>query len=199
MHIDGPNIGRNNTTQPFANASKLNSVELSKEWRWQPLHEGSIVEPFLGMRYVKFEQWDPPSVNDSQSLYVKNDIIGPQVGVRWYKQKERWIISTEGRYYFAYDCANHKHDAADADDKRCLGLRGRPAGRRDVRDHEGHGAERRLGNALHGQRCRPYRHGQPATVDDRRGVRFLDEPLTAARHAERCEHAAVQAPRLAVP
>jgi len=50
------------------NFAKLNSVELNKIFRLDPLHDGGIVEPFFGVRYLKFEDtfqrqnvriWDP--------------------------------------------------------------------------------------------------------------------------------------------
>lgn len=37
------------------NYAKLNSVELNKIFRLDPLHDGGILEPFLGVRYLKFE------------------------------------------------------------------------------------------------------------------------------------------------
>lgn len=37
------------------NYANLNSVELNKIFRLDPLHDGGIVEPFFGVRYLKFE------------------------------------------------------------------------------------------------------------------------------------------------
>ncbi|NLF72040.1 MAG: hypothetical protein GX575_23655 [Candidatus Anammoximicrobium sp.] len=37
------------------NFASLNSVELNKLFRLDPLHDGGILEPFLGVRYMKFE------------------------------------------------------------------------------------------------------------------------------------------------
>ena len=37
------------------NFAKLNSLELNKIFRLAPLHDGGILEPFFGVRYMKFE------------------------------------------------------------------------------------------------------------------------------------------------
>jgi hypothetical protein len=39
------------------NKAKLASVELNKIFRMDPLNHGGILEPFFGVRYIKFEDW----------------------------------------------------------------------------------------------------------------------------------------------
>ena len=120
LHVDGPNNGRPfnsillpDDLRPEENLGKFNSIEVSRLWRFKPLHEGSIFEAFAGPRFSRFEQWTaypiqtPVGLMDTMS--IKNDMYGAQVGGRWYKMKGRWIVSAEGRYYYAY---NHQNFAA---------------------------------------------------------------------------------------
>ena len=84
MHVDGPNL-------EDLNHADYSSVELNRVWRLKQLHNGSYVEPFIGVRYIKFI--------DSLDLQnqVENNIVGGQIGARWFKQKGRWLLSAEGR------------------------------------------------------------------------------------------------------
>jgi len=92
--------------------TQLTSGELMKTWRHKPLHDGSVVESMLGFRYTvlknSYEQFTqvaaiPFEVFTFERVAIENNIYGPQVGLRWYKQKGRWTISSEGRYYYAFN------------------------------------------------------------------------------------------------
>lgn len=50
-----PNQQRFNDITDSLNYAKLNSVELNKIFRMPPLHGGGILEPFFGVRWLKFE------------------------------------------------------------------------------------------------------------------------------------------------
>lgn len=50
-----PNRWRFNDITDSLNYAKLNSVELNKLFRLPPLHAGGLLEPFFGVRYIKFE------------------------------------------------------------------------------------------------------------------------------------------------
>jgi hypothetical protein len=42
---------------------------------------------------------------DSANLYTRaeNHITGPQVGLRWFRKRGRWMLSTEGRFFAGYN------------------------------------------------------------------------------------------------
>ena len=84
IHVDGPNL-------LALNEADYSSVEFNKVWRLDELHNGSYVEPFIGVRYTKFIDFL------DQISPVENNIVGGQLGIRWFKQKGRWILSAEGR------------------------------------------------------------------------------------------------------
>jgi len=129
IHVDGPNNGQpfqgepgrptdiDEALRPEENLGKLNSFEFSKVWRFKPLHEGSIVEAFVGPRFARYEQWtalliDTP-VGEMQTMSIKNDMYGGQAGLRWYKMKGRWIVSAEGRYFYAYNHQNYADNGSE--------------------------------------------------------------------------------------
>ena len=84
MHVDGPNIEN-------INQGDYSSVEFNRVWRLKQLHNGSYMEPFIGVRYIKFLDWPTPDEA------IENNIVGGQLGMRWFKQKGRWLLSAEGR------------------------------------------------------------------------------------------------------
>lgn len=116
LEIDGPNYPNNTLnfgppltiTIPYIeNSLDYTSVELSKQWRVKQLHHGSFVDLFLGVRYGHLLSQDtlvrPLGFATPTSLATENHMVGPQVGLRWFKQKGRWTISSEGRYYYAWN------------------------------------------------------------------------------------------------
>lgn len=104
MNLDGPN-------EPDNHAG-FNSVEVIKTFRIDPFHNGSVLEPFIGARYVLFEDFlfreevdvDPiTGLTTIDELFDqgKNNILGGEIGARWYKKKGRWTLSIEGRAFAA--------------------------------------------------------------------------------------------------
>jgi hypothetical protein len=53
--VGPPNRERRYLITDSLNMCKLGSLELNKIFRMPPLHHGGIIEPFLGFRYMKFE------------------------------------------------------------------------------------------------------------------------------------------------
>jgi len=112
LHVDGP-------VKPFGlsdladdavvlNNADLSSFELNKVWRIRPFHNGAVLEPFVGARYMIFrDRFDPDN-------YVHNHILGGQVGARLFKKKGRWLMSGECRFFagedFQYFTANSDHE-----------------------------------------------------------------------------------------
>jgi hypothetical protein len=42
---------------------------------------------------------------------AENHIVGPQIGLRWFKKRGRWTFSTEGRFMAGLNCQNVKQEA----------------------------------------------------------------------------------------
>ncbi len=92
-HVDGPTGGAGSYKAALA------SVELNKVWRWDPLHHNGIIEPFIGVRFVQFNDYG--SVNDPfvTPQHIKNNIVAGQLGVRTWKNVGHWKLSAELRAF----------------------------------------------------------------------------------------------------
>lgn len=88
-HVDGP------TTEAGGWRANFSSVELNKVFRLEPLHHNGIIEPFIGVRYVQFNDFGPAPFTTP----VKNQIVAGQLGVRAWKNIGRWKISTDLRSF----------------------------------------------------------------------------------------------------
>lgn len=130
LHIDGPNVEGFDNSDPqnivrtsVENSFDLSGFEVSKLWRWKQFHGGSHLEIFAGGRYdrmrgadnlfrvldaTRLAVLDPEIIGNVTAvnfggIAYENNVFGPQVGLRWFKQKGRWTFSSEGRYYYAYN------------------------------------------------------------------------------------------------
>jgi hypothetical protein len=114
------------------NTADLMSFELNKVLRLKTCHHGSIMEPFVGFRYMVFRDYTsrgeytrfdeefgsqleapipPPPLpvaafdNATIEQYTlqktrwDNHMVGGQVGLRWFKLKGRWNLSSEVRAF----------------------------------------------------------------------------------------------------
>ena len=107
LHVDGPTLSATIGNGLAINNADLSGVEFNKVWRLRPFHHGSVLEPFIGVRYGMFrDRYDP-------SNRIDNSMFGGQVGARWFTRKGRWILSSECRFfamenfqYFTDDSAN---------------------------------------------------------------------------------------------
>jgi len=81
-HINGPSV-------TGTNLGSTVSVELNRVWRLEPLHDGSYFEPFVGARYYNIE--------DRTFGYVVNNMVGGQLGLRWFKQKGHFVVSATAK------------------------------------------------------------------------------------------------------
>lgn len=97
------------------NVMDLNSYELNKSWRLEPYHYGGILEPLVGVRWLRlkdtniFEQYDstfefPPFVFDplfegaaervtTNQAITENEMIAAQIGFRYFKYRDRFLFS----------------------------------------------------------------------------------------------------------
>ncbi len=102
------------------------SVELNYLHQMMTSHSCGTLEVFGGIRYVEFDDAftvqagdDPgghtvPSfLSDSYwNTSVSNHIVGPQVGLRWFKKQGRWMFNTEARFMAGLNCQNF-HQSVD--------------------------------------------------------------------------------------
>lgn len=101
------------------------NVELMHVTRFRPFHHGGHMECFVGVRYLQFDDVFGVSgkvrtdgdiaqedrardilANSFWDTAAENHIIGPQIGVKIFKQKGRWIFSGEGRFLAGYNSQN---------------------------------------------------------------------------------------------
>lgn len=111
---------------PLNNAS-AGGVEVMKTWRTKQLHYGSYIEPMLGVRwfYLKDKGYrqtprffgttflDLPDdflFFDAAADDSRNDLVGPEIGLRWFKQNQRWIVAAEGRFLAAANMRSTFYD-----------------------------------------------------------------------------------------
>ncbi len=107
------------------NVVNFDSLELNKTWRMEPYHYGGILEPLVGLRYMKFDDlyqrqsyqaglFDNPRafnvdptvrivgagelVTSTQSR-AENQMFGPQAGFRYFKYQDRFRYSSEMRVF----------------------------------------------------------------------------------------------------
>lgn len=107
------------------NQALYSSVEFNKVWRRKEFHNGTILEPIVGLRYVNFKDFyrrddytrfesigppgqpDPgtPNVNgdweqlQSNRAIFENAMFGGQLGCRVFNQRGRWLLSGELRAF----------------------------------------------------------------------------------------------------
>jgi hypothetical protein len=104
------------------NAATLNGVELMRIHRidnrnWMAKHSTyNSLDLSYGVRYLRFRdnffvgasggvlglsQWD---------TQIINNIVGPQVGLKWSNQRGRWTTNLAGRFIFGYNVSNWDQD-----------------------------------------------------------------------------------------
>lgn len=86
------------------NVARTSGVELSRVWRLDPFHYGTVVEPMLGVRFNQFTDFNgidatSPNTDSPPSLLViENNILGLQTGVRCSHKTGHWVLSNETRF-----------------------------------------------------------------------------------------------------
>lgn len=101
-------------------------VEANYMHRFLTRRAGGTFEMFLGARYFEFNEhlWvstgaDPgghtvPSflAGSTWNTDAENHIVGPQIGLRWFKKRGRWLFSTEGRFMAGLNRQNFHQKAS---------------------------------------------------------------------------------------
>jgi hypothetical protein len=82
------------------NMPSFTTIEFDKTWRLDPFYHGFYLEPFVGVRFMKF--------NDKTNGFVENNILGGQVGCRLYKQVKNFVIAGEFRCFAAQNYQFYK-------------------------------------------------------------------------------------------
>jgi hypothetical protein len=94
------------------NKLKIQGVEAMYMYRPHQLHLGGNVEFFLGGRYLRLDDdffvfaAGGALADSNWDIDVKNNIFGPQAGVRWYRPFGRFALSTEGRFMAGVNAQN---------------------------------------------------------------------------------------------
>ncbi len=91
------------------NQTSFSSLELMHITRWDPLHAGGTVEWLLGLRYSNVSDNFRVIGTGGQGILTnmlidartRNNLVGPQVGIRWNKQTGHWRIGSEARFMAA--------------------------------------------------------------------------------------------------
>ncbi|MGV3484733.1 MAG: hypothetical protein ACO1RT_09975 [Planctomycetaceae bacterium] len=101
------------------NVVNFNNFELNKTWRLEPYHYGGMLEPMVGVRYMSFDDlyqrmdYDAGLFSDPSNALVpgaaeivttiqsqaENDMIGGQLGFRYFKFQDRFRYSAELRVF----------------------------------------------------------------------------------------------------
>ncbi len=120
---DGNNVGfldRFYDIQDCGNVMQFDSYELNKMWRLEPYHYGGILEPLVGVRWMRLDDTNAfqsyqstidaiplvlPSGNDGERLttnanVTENEMLGGQLGFRYRKYRERFTFMADFRAFF---------------------------------------------------------------------------------------------------
>jgi hypothetical protein len=106
------------------NVASLSSFELNKTWRRKQFHNGAVLEPLVGFRYMNFRSFFrrdnyirfdenaagepvfPPSTVDGtfeqlteDTAVFENFMIGGQLGARCFRQTGHWLLSADVRVF----------------------------------------------------------------------------------------------------
>jgi hypothetical protein len=101
------------------NVANYSSFEANKTWRLEPYRYGGMLEPLIGLRYVKFldtarsdnyltdllvNEFDPTEefaseVYTNNIVQTRNDMVLGQLGFRYFQKIRRWTLSNEFKVF----------------------------------------------------------------------------------------------------
>ncbi|TWT84124.1 hypothetical protein CA13_56000 [Planctomycetes bacterium CA13] len=127
---DGNNLGYNQRlyfVNDSLNVADFNSYELNKTWRMEPYHYGGIMEPLIGFRWARFNDYNisqeytstkdgtivipdpvPPAQEAlgedyetffSDEAITENELLAGQIGFRYTKFRDRFTYSADFRVF----------------------------------------------------------------------------------------------------
>ena len=105
-------------SQDSLNVASLSSFELNKTWRRKEFHNGAILEPLAGFRYMNFRDFyrrtqftaetititfDQFRTIDFERAVFENAMYGGQLGGRLFWTRAHWTLSTDVRFFACYN------------------------------------------------------------------------------------------------
>ncbi len=127
IDVNDPQLGtRVYVLEDSLNVFSMSNFEINKTWRREPYRYGGIIEPMVGFKYATVDDFavnesynrftnlitaplDPPTASTqletmiSNQTRVKNQMVGGQLGARYFTHYDRWTVSGELR---AFSMAN---------------------------------------------------------------------------------------------
>lgn len=99
------------------NATETNGVELMWSHRltnrhWQAKHQNNYLQMYYGVRYLElYDQFDVTANGSilgrsTWNTSFTNQIVGPQVAMKWVNQRQRWRLQADARFMFGYNTAD---------------------------------------------------------------------------------------------
>lgn len=102
------------------NVLDYDSYELNKTWRFEPYHYGGILEPLVGVRWMRVDDFNffgsytntidnpalaGPNFTDAEQFtsalsVTENEMFGGQMGFRYFKFRDRFMFSSDVRVFF---------------------------------------------------------------------------------------------------
>jgi hypothetical protein len=109
----------------YQNITRLNGVELLRMYRARQLHSGAFFELLYGVRWLQLQDWfqargtdverfstsPNPLTNSIWENMVQNNMVGPEIGFRLFRQRGKWITSLEARFLAAANFQNLNQEA----------------------------------------------------------------------------------------
>jgi hypothetical protein len=113
------------TSVTVENAIDTWGVEADYLHRFMTSHYGGTLELFLGARYYEFnDNFNVHTGGDTGATTVPsflggsfwdtqaaNHVVGPQIGLRWFKKQGRWTFNTESRFFAGINMQNISQQA----------------------------------------------------------------------------------------
>ncbi len=102
------------------NRTVLNGTEIMRLYRTPQLRNNSTLEMLYGARWFQmddtFQLNGEGGVLDATMIHnrVMNNLVGPQVGIRWAHQRGRWKVNAEGRFMAAANFENFSQNSVIA-------------------------------------------------------------------------------------
>jgi hypothetical protein len=98
------------------NIVRMDSVELMKMYRCEPFHHGSVFEFYYGARYFQFrDSFDVFGTGgtlgrSNWDTRATNNLVGPQLGGRFFNKRGRWTLQAECRFLAGYNIRDIKQE-----------------------------------------------------------------------------------------
>ena len=114
--------------QASLNSARFSSIELNKVWRKKEFHNGGVLEPFVGARFMTFKDIyrqdgygrydvDPDDFPDLNAptpdgpvevlvidrAHFENNMLGGHLGFRHFYEKAHWKLQTEVRVFACHN------------------------------------------------------------------------------------------------